>query len=168
MLVLRALGPGDAGHLHGLLGDPALAYWLRPRGVPGPFTPAECERLVDENVAHWTAHGFGPWLAFENGDCVGRALLKHAIVAGRGELEVGWTVASRSWGRGLGTGLARYALSHAAARGIENVVAFTRVDNAASRRVMEKVDLRCEQEFLHAGLSHVLYRSRPRPLKPSA
>jgi ribosomal-protein-alanine N-acetyltransferase len=168
MLDLRALGAGDADHLHGLLGDPALARWLRPSGVTGAFTLEECERLVTEDVAHWTAHGFGPWLAFENGECVGRALLKHAIVAGRGELEVGWTVARRHCGRGLGTTLARYALSAAAARGIDDVVAFTRVDNHASRRVIEKVDLRREQEFLHVGLPHVLYRSRPSPPSPSA
>jgi hypothetical protein len=43
--------------------------------------------------------------------------------------------------------LARYALAVAAPRGVASVVALTRVDNAASRRVIEKVDLRYEQEF---------------------
>jgi RimJ/RimL family protein N-acetyltransferase len=159
VIALRALAPTDAVVLHGLLGDPEVARWLRPRGVTGPFTVDECERLVSENVAHWAAHGFGPWLAFEDDVCVGRTLLKHAIVAGRAELEIGWTVARACWGRGLGTTLGRYALAAASARGIERVVAFARVDNAGSRRVMEKVGLRYEREFTHTGLPHVLYRA---------
>jgi [ribosomal protein S5]-alanine N-acetyltransferase len=159
VIELRPLEAGDALLLHGLLGDPQIAAWLRPDGVEGPFTPEECKRLVDENVAHWVAHGFGPWLAFEDGACVGRTLLKHAVVAGRGELEIGWTVARASWGQGLGTSLGRYALAAAAARGIEHVVAFTRPENAASRRVMDKLGLRYEREFTHTGLPHVLYRA---------
>ncbi len=47
----------------------------------------------------------------------------------------------------------------AAERGITDVVAFTRVDNIASRRVMDKLGLTHERDFEHAGYPHVLYRT---------
>ena len=40
------------------------------------------------------------------------------------------------------------------------IVAFTRPDNVASRRVMEKADFVYERDVLHVGLPHVLYRRR--------
>ena len=41
------------------------------------------------------------------------------------------------------------------------IVAFTLVDNIASRRVMEKAEFEYERELEHVGLPHVLYR-RPK------
>jgi ribosomal-protein-alanine N-acetyltransferase len=93
------------------------------------------------------------------GDLRRRCLLKHSIVDGRGEVEIGWAVGHPYWGRGLGTSMGRHVLRVASERGITNVCAFTRVDNFASQRVMEKLGLTFEREFQHAGLPHVLYRT---------
>ena len=159
MLDLRPVRPGDAPAAHQFLSDPEVARWLRPAGVTGPFTLAECEAAIPAQVAHWGAHGFGVWLAWDGENCVGRCVLKHSIVEGRGEVEVGWALARAYWGRGVGTSMGRHALSAAAERGVSNVVAFTRVDNLASRRVMEKLGFVYEREFVHAGLPHVLFRT---------
>lgn len=43
---------------------------------------------------------------------------------------------------------------------LPSVVGFTLVDNAGSRRVLEKSGLVYERAFEHAGLPHVLYRIR--------
>jgi ribosomal-protein-alanine N-acetyltransferase len=88
---------------------------------------------------------------------VGWSILQHNRVARRSEVEIGWAVVSRMWGRGLATELGRHALVSASGAGFERVVAFTRPDNQASRRVMEKLGLRYECDFTHAGLPHVLY-----------
>jgi ribosomal-protein-alanine N-acetyltransferase len=159
MLDLRPVEPGDAPALLTLLSDPEVARWLRPKGVSGPFTLEECGAWVAADVAHWAAHGFGAWLAWDGKECAGRCLLKHSIVEGRGEVEIGWAVASRYWGRGVGTAMGRHALAACAERGIDNLVAFTRADNLASRRVMEKLGLTYERVFEHAGYPHVLYRT---------
>jgi ribosomal-protein-alanine N-acetyltransferase len=159
MFDLRPVQSGDAPALHGLLSDPEVAAWLRPSNVSGPFTLAECEAIVSAALGHWAAHGFGVWLAWDGDACAGRCLLKHSIVDGRGEVEIGWAVAHPYWGRGLGTSMGRHALGAASERGITNVCAFTRVDNFASQRVMEKLGLTFEREFQHAGLPHVLYRT---------
>jgi RimJ/RimL family protein N-acetyltransferase len=163
MLDLRPVQPGDGPAVHQLLTDPEVAAWLRPAGLTGPFTLEECEAALPAQVAHWTAHGFGPWLAWDGTECVGRCLLEHSIVDGRGEVEIGWAVARPYWSRGLGTSMGRHALTVAAERGVTNVVAFTRVDNRASQRVMEKLGLSYERDFVHAGLPHVLYRTIREP-----
>jgi RimJ/RimL family protein N-acetyltransferase len=159
MLDLRPVQPGDAPAVHQFLSDPEVAKWLRPAGVSGPFTLEECEASIPAQVAHWTAHGFGPWLVWDGDACVGRCLLKHSIVEGRGEVEIGWAVARSYWGRGVATSIGRHGLAAAAQRGVTNVVAFTRVDNHASQRVMQKLGLAYERDFVHAGLPHVLYRT---------
>jgi RimJ/RimL family protein N-acetyltransferase len=159
MLDLRPVQRGDARALHALMSDPEVARWLRPKGVSGPFTLEECEAMAIRDTGHWRAHGFGPWLAWEDDMAAGRCLLKHSLVDGRGEVEIGWALTSRYWGRGVGTAMGRHALAAAAERGITNIVAFTRVDNVASRRVMEKLGLAHERDFEHAGYPHVLYRT---------
>ena len=159
---LHAVGAADGPALHAVLGDPEVARWLRPAGRSEAFDEDECARMAERYAAHWRAHGFGMWLARDGGEVVGRGGAGHTLAPGRAEVEVGWAVASSHRGRGVGTLLGRAGMEAAAERGIDGVVAFTRVDNLASRRVMEKLGLRLERAFTHAGLPHVLYRnSRP-------
>jgi [ribosomal protein S5]-alanine N-acetyltransferase len=164
VFALRPIADGDAPALHALLADPAVATWLRRAGDEGPFTLAECDALVARGVAHWAAHGFGRSLAFEQDRCIGWSLLGHTIATGRGEVEIGWTVARDRWGQGIGTQLGADALARAHALGLRRVVAFTRHDNAASRQVMEKLGLHHERDFAYAGWPHVLYRE-PGPVR---
>jgi len=123
------------------------------------FSLSDCEGWVARDAAHHAAHGFGPWLLFDGGQAVARGGLRHTLADGRAEVELAWLVARERWGEGIASRIARDALAAAAKRGIEGVVAFTRVDNVASRRVMEKAGLVQERDFEHAGLPHVLYRA---------
>jgi [ribosomal protein S5]-alanine N-acetyltransferase len=166
MFELRPIAAGDATAIHELLADPAVATWLRPVGNDGPFTLAECEALVVRSVAHWEAHGFGRSLAWEQDRCIGWGLAQHTIATGRGEVEVGWTVARDHWGQGIATELGRHALQQTLALRLRNVIAFTRQDNAGSRRVMEKLGLVYDREFEYVGWPHVLYRAPPPERKP--
>jgi RimJ/RimL family protein N-acetyltransferase len=79
-------------------------------------------------------------------------------------VEIGWRLAAEHWGRGLATEGARAVLATAAGP----IVSFTSVQNARSRRVMEKIGLTHDpaDDFDHPRLSaghplrrHVLYRS---------
>ncbi len=157
MLEIRPMTADDAKPLFEVLGNVEVARWLRGAGQEGAFTRAECEGIIARKVAHWAAHGFGASMAFSEGRCAGWSVLQHSRVAARSELEIGWAVAREMWGRGIATQLGRHALQCANTAGFERVVAFTRTDNVASRRVMEKLGLHYEQDFTHAGLPHVLY-----------
>lgn len=159
MFELRRMSARDAPALVHLLGDHEVARWLRPAGESGPFRLEECEAIVSQKVAHWTAHGFGTRLAWQGGRCIGWSLVEHCIAAGRSEVEIGWTVVRDHWRQGIATELGRHALAATQLLGLQRVVAYTRDDNVASRRVMEKLGLRYELDFQHAGLPHVLYSS---------
>ena len=157
MLEIRPVTADDTNALLQILGDPEVAYWLRPAGESGPFSRAECEQIIVRKLAHWTAFGFGMSLAFSDGRCVGRSTVGYNLVDGRAEVEIGWAVVRDGWGRGLATELGRHALAAASDAGFERIVAFTRPDNLASRRVMEKLGLQHQRDFTHAGHPHVLY-----------
>lgn len=87
-------------------------------------------------------------------------------------VEVGWRLAREHWGRGYATEAARAALAHGfRVLDLDEIVSFTAVGNARSRRVMEKLGMRHEptEDFDHPSLPpghrlrrHVLYRIRRR------
>jgi ribosomal-protein-alanine N-acetyltransferase len=64
----------------------------------------------------------------------------------------------RFWGAGLGTEVAEACLRYGfGERGFKRIVAFARQENAASRRVLEKVGVRYEGESTAYGVSVVRY-----------
>jgi [ribosomal protein S5]-alanine N-acetyltransferase len=157
-LELRPIEARDGPVLHELVADPEVWTWLRPKGDRGPVAKVQCEAWARRDAAHWELHGFGKWLALERGTPVGRGGLSVTFVDGRPEVEIGWAVARTQWGRGIATQIARTSLEEASRLGLRGVVAFTRPENAASLRVIEKAGLEFERELLHAGWPHILFR----------
>ena len=85
-------------------------------------------------------------------------------------VEIGWRLARSAWGRGYAPEAATVVVAHAfAVLGLEELVSFTAVANAPSRRVMEKIGMTRDpaDDFDHPGVPdgnplrpHVLYRLR--------
>jgi RimJ/RimL family protein N-acetyltransferase len=116
---------------------------------------------LETQIAHWQKHGFGFWTARDavTGEFAGRGGLRHAIVNGNPEIELGYGFLQPFWGRGLATELAAESVRVAFAElGLSNLVCFTLPTNAASKRVMAKVGFRYECDIVHAGLPHVMCR----------
>ena len=90
---------------------------------------------------------------------VGRGGLNVTFLDGRPEVEVGWAVGRENWGRGIATEIARASLDEAGRLGLRGVVAFSRPENHASLRVIEKSGLARERELDHAGRPHILFRA---------
>ena len=137
--------------------DPLVAETLWPGVLGGPRTDAQTRERLDEFIAHWQEHGFGPWMFFDRdrGQAVGYAGPRRTVVDGQDEVELVYAVASTRWGEGLATEMARAAVAHAE---ITDLVCFTLSTNTRSRRVMEKAGFRYERDFERAGLPHVLFR----------
>ena len=138
-LVLRPIGFGDV---------PRCIEILVAGGGEGARDHAG---LFREEVEHWAAHGFGPWVALarESGDVVGTFDVNYAGPGLEGinanEVEVGWMVDPRLWGRGLATEGARAACDDAYERaGVTSLVAYIRPDNTPSLRVVEKLGMTYE------------------------
>jgi RimJ/RimL family protein N-acetyltransferase len=115
--------------------------------------------------------GWGLWAVEVSGvaDFIGFVGLNPADAALAGPAtEIGWRLAAEHWGNGYAPEAALSALDYGFNMlALDDVVSFTSVGNAKSRRVMEKLgmtyDLR--SDFDHPGipdgshlLRHVLYR----------
>lgn len=67
----------------------------------------------------------------------------------------------RALGEGLATEAAAASLDWGFDRvGLPEIVSFAMVENGASIRVMEKLGMSYEREFMRAGFPHALYRLR--------
>ncbi|MGH9594201.1 MAG: GNAT family N-acetyltransferase, partial [Bryobacteraceae bacterium] len=84
-------------------------------------------------------------------------------LAGTEEIEIGWWLAKAHWGHGIAIEAAREVMRDAFGRvRLPRLVAIARPENAASRRIMEKLGMAFEREHVHRGIPVVLYAiSRP-------
>jgi [ribosomal protein S5]-alanine N-acetyltransferase len=147
-----------------LFSDPAVAATLWPGALGGTRTAEQSAEMLRADIDHWRDERFGPWVFYETatGVFVGRGGLRRTTVKGSSCVEVLYAVRSDVWGRGYATEMATVAVAHARRLGLGDVVGFTLVSNGASRRVLEKVGMRFDEDpFEHANLPHLLGRLLP-------
>lgn len=129
------------------------------------------EREHRDAIAHWRAHGFGPWLVEEAGNPVGVLEIHYAGPGVTGiephEVEVGWTVVELARGRGVATEAGRAALDDAFEHATPNhhgwIVAYIRPENVISQRVATRLCMRHEADGLtRSGHPIQIWRTRPR------
>ncbi len=159
-LLARPPLSSDLGGYAELLLDPEVESRLRAAGAPPMDARGVADRLAAD-VAHWGEHGFGPWALLERGGgLVGRGGLQWTRVGGRRAVELPWAIASAHWNRGFATEAAEAALEAARTRSLPEVVALIVAENAASRRVAEKIGMREDgSTVVHGGLPHLVYRA---------
>jgi RimJ/RimL family protein N-acetyltransferase len=122
---------------------------------------AQTEHYLARNLRHWDEYGFGLWILREagGGDPVGRAVLRHVLIEGQDDVEVGYAFYQQYWGRGLATEVTAACLEHARRDlGLDAIVAITSPANRASQRVLEKSGLVLDREFVHEGAPAFLFR----------
>ena len=158
-LLLRPPTPDDRANYHAHFTQPAIERWLRPYPLP-PFTPGALDELIEGDCAHWTDHGFGPWVLIEQetGAFTGRGGLHWTVVEGTAMIELAWSVEPSLHGRGYATEMAGAAIGWARELRFEELIALVLPANTASRRVAEKVGCLQDGEVDHAGLPHLLFR----------
>ncbi len=118
-------------------------------------------QYLSRNVDHWVKHGFGVWVLREidGPEVVGRAVLRYLPLEGIDEVEVGFALYPRLWGRGLATEVAETCMALARGElGVESLVGVTTPTNHASQRVLLKLGLHYERELLIEETRCFLYR----------
>jgi RimJ/RimL family protein N-acetyltransferase len=116
----------------------------------------DAEREHRDAIAHWRAHGFGPWLVEEAGNPVGVLEIHFAGPGVTGiephEVEIGWTVVELARSRGVATEAGRAALDDAFKGAKPNhhgwIVAYIRPENVVSKRVATRLGMRHEADGL--------------------
>ncbi|MFN8301170.1 MAG: GNAT family N-acetyltransferase [Saprospiraceae bacterium] len=135
----RTVDPqSDLMEIFRMQSDPEVMRYIR--------APVREIEAVVERIGLWTDYqskhpGLGVWMALwkENNEIAGHCLLREAEWKAGGDLEIGYVLHKKYWGKGLATemadGLCRYAFEHFP---VDSIIAFIDPENQASRRVLEK------------------------------
>jgi len=161
-LLLRRPSPDDRALYHAHFTHPAIERWLRPPPLP-PFNAGAIDELVEGDGAHWSDHGFGPWVLIqrETGTFAGRGGLHWTTVEDTAMVELAWSVEPDLHNSGYATEAAEAAIAWARELEFEELVALVLPANVPSQRVAEKVGCEVDGRVPHAGMPHLLYRLKP-------
>ena len=166
-LVLRPLCANDIDSVVMLASDPRV---MAPLG--GPVSAPEARTWLDRQLAHIDEHGYGRCVVTHGTEFVGlvglsRFDFERGLVPG---IEVAWRLAFAHWSRGYATEAARAIIDQGFTRfDLSEVIAVTSVENARSRRVMDRLGMLHSplEDFDHPLLPegdplrrHVVYRLR--------
>lgn len=146
-LTLRPFTEDDAPAHAALYADSDVTRFL----PGGPFSPdavaARSARSRARFTEHWAEHGWGVWAVIDRatGDLIGHCGLNHMPEST--DIEVLYALARSAWGRGLATEAAEAALAHGfGPLRLPRIIAVTKPENSASRRVMERLGMTYEGE----------------------
>jgi RimJ/RimL family protein N-acetyltransferase len=168
-LVLRQWRDDDLAPFAALNADPDVM-----RHFPSVLTRAESDALALGARALIDTRGWGLWAAeiLDAGQFIGFIGLAQPRFEAHftPAVEIGWRLAREHWGHGYATEGAQAAIGFAFDElGLEEIVSFTTVGNARSRRVMKRLGMTHHpaDDFEHPLLApgdqlrpHVLYRLR--------
>ena len=133
----------------------------------GTWSVEDAARYGAKCEAAWASQGLSKWVAYDRADgrLVGRGGLSYAMVDGETRLEVGWTLLGERWGHGFATEIGRAGLAVAFDElGADEVVAYTEVNNARSRAVMERLGMCDPREITHHDAPFVAMLPINRPV----
>lgn len=141
-LFLRELTPDDAEALYHIYQEPdVLKYFSR-----GPPPSIEAERAgIIRHLGHYEQHGFGLWATIlrETGELIGRCGLIVQEVDGIEDVEVGYLLSPRFWGRGLATEAARASRDFGfRVAGCPRLISIIHPLNLASKRVAAAIGMK--------------------------
>ena len=170
-LILRRWTAADRAAFATINADPQVMATLGPAA-----TPDQSDGYVDDFERWFDEFGYSLWCveAVGGAGCVGAVGLRHPGFEASFTpcVDIAWRIASSHWGRGYAPEAARAVLADGFERvGLGEIVAYTSVTNAKSRRVMDKLGMVYDPaaDFDHPRLAvgdplrpHVLYRlARP-------
>lgn len=156
-MLIRPLSLVDVPKLTEILGDPEVMK----HSVRGVCDEAGTRRFVEWCLACYTSYGLGPWALVEKetSDLVGFCGLGPEQVGDVEEINLGYRLARRYWGRGLATEAARASIDHVfETRQIESLVVIIEPEHVASLRVAEKSGFREFQQIVFHEKPVRLYR----------
>jgi len=142
-LFIRPVTPADADDLFRIYGDPATNTF-NPAG-PHPDIH-HSKSVLSRAISHWKSYGFGTWAISlrDNPDrLIGFGGLSIREFADITINNLGYRFSTESWGNGLATEFANYAVSYGFnALKLPEISAVVRANHLASQKVLIKAGLR--------------------------
>ena len=130
---------------------------------PGRFlvrNVEEARKKIQDRMIVFEEHRLGKFPIFlkETEEIVGTCGIEPYELAGRSEVDLGYRLCLKHWGRGYATESAAAILRYGFADlNLNRIIAFALHQNVASLRVLEKLGGLYLHDFEHAGLPHRLY-----------
>ena len=155
-LHLRPFTAADHDAIHAVYADPEVMRYV---GHGAHRTLAETVNAlrIYGQVLERRGYSFLAVVEREGGTLVGDGGL-HPLAGQGPDVELGYTLARSSWGRGYATELGGALIEHAfAVLGVPRVVAQVEPANLASRHVLEKLGMTEREERIAYGRPHLLY-----------
>lgn len=153
-LILRHVVMEDAYALEGVFGDPEVM-----RFSDGVQTRSWVRAWLQRRLEHdYPARGYGPYSVVEKrsrqviGYC---GLFDFADLDGCAEVEIGYRLVRRCWGKGYATEAAYTVRDHGFQNlGLSRLVAMIDPANVTSIRVAEKLGMRYEKDVMLEGYTY--------------
>ncbi|MBA2736909.1 MAG: GNAT family N-acetyltransferase [Pyrinomonadaceae bacterium] len=152
--VLRMFTPDDLDALAAIFGNANVMKYL---GLDcKPIAREETETAILSMIKHWKERNFGRWAVINKED---KRLIGCAGFRSFEEIaELFYILDEPYWGKGLATEIAGECLRFGfEERGLNQIIAFTRPENAASRKVLDKINMRFDGEITVFGVEAVRY-----------
>ena len=154
-LILREFNLEDLDAYAEIMGDDEVGRQF-PKGKG--YTREESTRSLDMILKHWKNHGFGIWAVVHREDrmLIGRCGLN--LIDETSEVEVDFVLAGSYRGKGYATEAARAALRYGFEQlKLKRIIALSKPDNTASRRVIEKIGMQYIGEAEYWGITCARY-----------
>lgn len=156
-MLIRELLESDIPGLSLMLSDPEVMR-NSVRGV--------CDETATREFVRWclgcyATHAVGPWALIDrsDGSLIGFCGVSPEAVGAVVEMNLGYRLARRFWGRGLATEAARYVVSQVFEQGLaSSIVVIIEPEHVASLRVAEKTGFTDFSELVFHGKPVRLYR----------
>ena len=149
-LCLRQFRNEDFKAYAKIMADPEIGKWF-PKG--DSFSYEEAEKSFISIREHWTRHNFGVWGIFhkKNKILIGRCGLN--LIDETSEIEIDFILAKKFWGKGYATEAVKAAIEYGfKILHLDRIIALAKIDNIASRKVMEKNRMRYVKDAQYWGI----------------
>jgi len=154
-LILRAFEPEDVPVLHEIMNGPDVMRYFPPGGPP---SYEQVERGVNRFLHHWETRGYGLWAVVEreSGLLIGRCGL--AFVEELQAVEIDFLFGNDYWGKGYASEAGQAVLNWGLAQHVfGRLIGIVHPENTASRRVLEKLGMACQERREMWGMECLIY-----------
>lgn len=136
-LVLRKWTNADRDALFEILRNPRVARFVADGQ---PFTLEETGEFLAWAEKYQRENGFCRWKVIEKASCAVIGSCGFALPFDLNEIELGFLLAQKSWGRGYATEIAAATVDYGFKKlGFHEIIAMTDLENTASQKVLEKI-----------------------------
>ena len=155
-LIIRYFTIRDLDDLVPILGDPQVMEF----SIVGVHDRQQIRRFLEQRLLSYLDPGFGLYalVCKENRELIGYCGFFVQKIEKYQEVEIGYRLAAKYWGRGLATEAAQTIYQYGKERfNLKRFVCLIEPENIRSIRVAEKLGMKFEQKIIYYGLNANLY-----------